>query len=204
MLAARIDQQTYAEQVRRLAVETEAAEKSLRAASLDQLDIEAVLAFADKLIRQPQKLWTESSLEQKQKLQRVFFPDGVTVTSEGFGTASRNSFFEMLGQVPTGKAILASPTGFEPVLPPDSVNCRRQISSSQKEPLLAMTLPDRCANMTSAARLPACLFDVCLALRMNPICLSRNFFARLPLLSDRPDAAESLARTSSQLGFRKL
>ena len=84
----------------------------------DQLDIEAVLAFADKLIRQPQKLWTESSLEQKQKLQRVFFPDGVTVTSEGFGTASSNSFFEMLGQVPTGKAILASPTGFEPVLPP--------------------------------------------------------------------------------------
>jgi len=60
----------------------------------------------------------QSSLDQKQKLQMVFFPDGLTVTNDGFETASTNSLFGMLGQVPTGKAILASPTGFEPVLPP--------------------------------------------------------------------------------------
>ena len=77
-----------------------------------QLDVEAVLSFAEKLIRQPQQLWRKSSLDQKQKLQRVFFPNGVTVTSEGFGTAPSNSFFGMLGQVPTGKASLASPTGY--------------------------------------------------------------------------------------------
>ena len=111
LLGGRIDQKTYEEQVRRLAVETEAAEENLRAASLDQLDVEAVLAFAEKLIRQPQQLWRESSLDQKQKLQRVFFPDGVTVTSDGFGTAPSNSFFEMLGQVPTGKSNFGVPDG---------------------------------------------------------------------------------------------
>jgi hypothetical protein len=78
-------------------------------------------------------------------------------------------------------------------------------SSSQKESLLVMTLPDRGSNMTAAERWPACLLDVCLALRMNPICLSRNFFARPPLRSDSPGAATgSLARSSSQLSFRKL
>lgn len=64
LLAGHLDQQTYAEQVRRLAVETDAAEKNLRAASLDRLDVEAVLAFAEKLIRQPQQLWIESSLDR--------------------------------------------------------------------------------------------------------------------------------------------
>lgn len=110
-IACRIDQKTYDQQVARLSVDTEAAEGNLRAASLDQLDVEAVLAFADKLIKQPQKLWRESSLDQKQKLQRVFFPDGVTVTHEGFGTASSSSFFGMLGQVPTGKAFFGVPDG---------------------------------------------------------------------------------------------
>jgi hypothetical protein len=57
-------------------------------------------------------------------------------------------------------------------------------SLSQKEPLLAMTLPDRGTNMTTAARWPACLLDVCLPLRMNPICLPRNLFARPSLRSD--------------------
>ena len=118
LVDSRIDQQTYNEQIRRLTVEIEGAEEISRAVSLEHLDVEAVLAFAEKVVKQHQRLWMESSVEQKQKLQKVFFRDGLTVTNTGFGTASSNALFGMLGHVPTGEATLASPTGFEPVLPP--------------------------------------------------------------------------------------
>ena len=77
-----------------------------------------MLAFAEKLVERPRRLWLESTLEQKQRLQRVFFPNGVTYTKDGFGTATSNCFFSMLRGVSNEKATLASPTGFEPVLPP--------------------------------------------------------------------------------------
>jgi hypothetical protein len=102
----------------RLRVEIETAERELREADLEQMDLEAVLAFAEKLVERPRQLWLESTLEQKQRLQRVFFPDGVKYTKDGFGTAVSNSFFNVLRDVSEQKATLASPTGFEPVLPP--------------------------------------------------------------------------------------
>lgn len=85
---------------------------------MEQLDVEAVLAFAEKLVQRPHQLWRESSLGQKQRLQRVFFPDGMPYTKDGFGTAPSNSFFSLLGAVSEPKATLASPAGFEPALPP--------------------------------------------------------------------------------------
>ena len=118
LLEGRLDQQTYDEQTMRLRGEIETAERELREADLEQMDLEAVLAFAEKLVERPRQLWLESTLEQKQRLQRVFFPDGVKYTKEGFGTAVSNSFFSVLRDVSEQKATLASPTGFEPVLPP--------------------------------------------------------------------------------------
>ena len=118
LLEGRLDQQTYDEQAARLRVEVESAERDLREANLEQMDVEAVLTFAEKLVERPQQLWLESTLEQKQRLQRVFFPDGVTYTKEGFGTAPSNCFFSLLRGVSEEKSTLASPTGFEPVLPP--------------------------------------------------------------------------------------
>ncbi len=118
LLEGRLDQQTYDEQTMRLRGEIESAERELREADLEQMDLEAVLAFAEKLVERPRQLWLESTLDQKQRLQRVFFPDGVKYTKEGFGTAVSNSFFSVLRNVSKQKATLASPTGFEPVLPP--------------------------------------------------------------------------------------
>jgi hypothetical protein len=57
-------------------------------------------------------------VEQKQRLQRVFFRNGVTYTADGFGTAATNSFFTVFRMFSVEKATLASPTGFELVLPP--------------------------------------------------------------------------------------
>jgi hypothetical protein len=118
LLEGRLDQPTYEKQTVRLRTEVEQAERELREADLEQLDVEAVLGFAEKLVERPRQLWLESSLEQKQRLQRVFFPDGLAYTKEGFGTAQSNCFFNLLRGVSEEKTTLASPTGFEPVLPP--------------------------------------------------------------------------------------
>ena len=118
LLERRLDQQTYDEQTVRLRSEIESAERELREADSQHIDVEAVLAFAERLVDPPRQLWLESTLEQKQRLQRVFFPDGVTYTKAGFGTVPTNCFFTALRGISGEKATLASPTGFEPVLPP--------------------------------------------------------------------------------------
>ncbi len=118
LLEGRLDQQTYDEQTLRLRAEIEVAEQELREADVEHIDVEAVLAFAEKLVERPRQLWLESTLEQKQRLQRAFFPDGVKYTKDGFGTAVSNSFFSVLRDLSEQKATLASPAGFEPALPP--------------------------------------------------------------------------------------
>ena len=118
LLDGRIDQQTYDEQVLRLNTESEEAERQLSDANDEHMDVEAVLEFAEQLVERPKETWLESSHEQKQRLQGVFFPDGLTYTSEGFGTATSCSFFNVLRETTEEKASLASPTRFEPVLSP--------------------------------------------------------------------------------------
>ncbi len=114
----RMDQDTYDQQVLRLDAEVQQAEQQLRDSDVEHMDVEAVLAFAERLVERPKELWLQSSLEQKQRLQRVFFLDGLTFTNDGFGTVASNSFFSVLQSFMLAKATLASPTGFEPVLPP--------------------------------------------------------------------------------------
>ena len=114
----RMDQDTYDQQVLRLDAEIQEAEQQLHDTDVENMDVEAVLEFAEKLVERPKELWLQSPLEQKQRLQRVFFPDGLTFTNDGFGTAASNSFFNVLQSFTLEKATLASPTGFEPVLPP--------------------------------------------------------------------------------------
>ena len=70
------------------------------------------------LVERPQLLWLESSLGQKQRLQRMSFPDGSTYSEDGFGTPASNCFLSLLLGVSDENTTLASPTGFEPVLPP--------------------------------------------------------------------------------------
>jgi hypothetical protein len=60
------------------------------------MDVEAVLEFSEKLVERPKELSLQSSLEQIHRLQRVFFPDGLTFTNDGSGTAASNSFFNAL------------------------------------------------------------------------------------------------------------
>lgn len=118
LMAGKIDQSTYDEQVERWRSEVAEAESELHKADLECIDVEAILEFTRRLLEQPRRLWEGSTLEQKQRLQSVFFPEGTLYGKAGFGTHLTSSFFSMLRESSGEKTSLASPTGFEPVLPP--------------------------------------------------------------------------------------
>ena len=117
-LDGEISQETYNEKDLGLAQEIEAAEIELRSSESEFLDFEHVLAFAEKIVTNPARLWLESSLDQRQRLQLTYFPDGLEFDGERFGTPSNSSFFRLLTHFTSCQSLLASPTGFEPVLSP--------------------------------------------------------------------------------------
>ena len=117
-LDGELSQAEYSDQNQRLTMDIEAAELELRETESQFLDLEGVLTFAEKIITSPARLWLESSLNERQRLQQTFFPDGVTFDGREFGTPSSSSFFSLLGSISNRESHLASPTGFEPVLSP--------------------------------------------------------------------------------------
>jgi len=109
---------TLAEQMGRLEEEEATAKADVEAAKVEQWDVESLLDFACRLVEQPSRLWMQSPLDQKQRLQQVFFPDGVSFADGAFRTDATGSFFNMFDPIQDEIDVLASPTGFEPVLPP--------------------------------------------------------------------------------------
>ena len=118
-LDAKIPQQTYNEQDERLSAEIDEAKSALEEVAASEDKIDALLDFADRVLSNPAGLWARASLDMRQRLQTVLFPSGLAYSKhEGFGTVQTPSFFNMLAVLETDKSNLASPTGFEPVLPP--------------------------------------------------------------------------------------
>ena len=55
---------------------------------LEELDVEGILAFAERVLPRAADLWVQASLDQRQRLQQLFFPQGVAFDGNGFvGTA---------------------------------------------------------------------------------------------------------------------
>jgi site-specific DNA recombinase len=113
-----IDQATYQRQVANLDEEIASAEVAVHEAHVDEIDVEGVLGFAEHLLSDPARMWSEATLDQRQRLQKVLFPQGVTCSPDGrFGTAETSVIFRLLQALPAQNEKEASPTGFEPVLP---------------------------------------------------------------------------------------
>ena len=105
-----IDQDTYQRQLDKLTEEITLAEMAANDAKLEAFDVEAVLNFSEHVILNAARLWTEFSLEQKQRLQRVLFPEGVRFSDAGFGTAATCLIFNLLQQPEAQKTSLAAQT----------------------------------------------------------------------------------------------
>lgn len=53
---------------------------------MDELDVEGVLAFAEHVVLNARRLWSEYDLNRRRHLQKVLFSSGVHFDGEGFGT----------------------------------------------------------------------------------------------------------------------
>ena len=83
---------------------------------LEEMDVEGILAFAERVLPSASNLWVQSSLAQKQRLQQVFFPDGVRFDGKGLvGTGATLPVFNYLNPISGEKRDLVDQTGIEPV-----------------------------------------------------------------------------------------
>jgi hypothetical protein len=69
----------YQDQVARLSEALTLAQMALYEAQVEEIDIEAVLAFAEHLAVRADRLWVAASLDQRQRLQRVLYPSGLVI-----------------------------------------------------------------------------------------------------------------------------
>jgi hypothetical protein len=113
-----IDRETYDRQLDKLNEQIMVAEMQERDAKLENYDVEAVLNFAEHVILNAARLWTEFSSDQKQRLQNVLFPQGVTFAEGNYKTAETSLFFKLLQESKDKKTGLATLPGIEPGLHP--------------------------------------------------------------------------------------
>ena len=91
-----IDQETCQRLKDRIEQDLAIARLELHDAMLDYLDVEGVLTFAEHLLGNPARLWTEFDLDQKQRFQRALFREGLAFAGANFGTAEINPVFRAL------------------------------------------------------------------------------------------------------------
>ena len=92
-----IDIETYDRLAEKLREELTLARIDRHSGQLDELDVEGILAFAERVLPRAADLWVQASLEQRQRFQQLFFPDGIAFDGNGFvGTAVTAPAFSYL------------------------------------------------------------------------------------------------------------
>ena len=74
--------------------------------------------YAGQVLSNAGKLWIEFNLEQKQRFQRVLFPNGLVFKDGEFRTDVTCPIFNMLQDNLEPEERMATLRGFEPRLPP--------------------------------------------------------------------------------------
>jgi hypothetical protein len=68
------------------------------------MDVEGILAFAERVLPSASNLWVQSSFAQKQRLQQVCFPDGIRFDGKRLvGTGVTQPVFNYLSPVSGSK-----------------------------------------------------------------------------------------------------
>ena len=118
LFAQSIDIDTYDRQKDRLRQELTLVQIDQHAAQLEELDVEGILAFAERVLPRAADLWVQASLEQRQRLQQLFFPEGVAFDGIRFNrTAVTAPFFSTLEPVEGAEESLVGAGGIEPPTP---------------------------------------------------------------------------------------
>ena len=111
-----IDIETYDRHAEKLREELTLVRIDRHAGQLEELDVEGILAFADRVLPRAADLWVQASLDQRQRFQQLFFPEGIAFDGKRFvGTGVTAPAFSYLRGIKTGKEELVDLTGIEPV-----------------------------------------------------------------------------------------
>jgi len=72
-----IDIDTYDRHATSCARSSRSCRWTRHSSELEEMDVEGILAFAERVLPSASNLWVQSSFAQKQRLQQVFSPEGV-------------------------------------------------------------------------------------------------------------------------------
>jgi hypothetical protein len=88
-----IDKPTYREHGEKIDEDTAAARVALTEATDGEIDVEAVLAFAERALGDPWALWRSLPVAKKARLQRAIFPEGLSCDRSGYRTPLTSDAF---------------------------------------------------------------------------------------------------------------
>jgi hypothetical protein len=94
-----LDKTTYEAERDKLEEQLTLAQLELHEATLDEFDVEGVIAFSENLLANAATLWLQFDLSQKQRFQRVVFPEGLEFDGKGFATAVTSPVFSYLQEL---------------------------------------------------------------------------------------------------------
>ena len=98
-----IDIDTYDRHAEKLREELTLARIDRHSGQLDELDVEGILAFAERVLPRAADLWVQASLEQRQRFQQLFFPEGIAFDGNRFvRTAVTAPAFSYLRPIESG------------------------------------------------------------------------------------------------------
>ena len=83
-------------------------------AQQDEIEIEDLLDFAENLLTNAAAAWNQSGLEQRQRLQQVLFPQGVTYSDGSYRTVATSPMFNLLEENIEPEEQLVALPGIEP------------------------------------------------------------------------------------------
>ncbi|HMF99458.1 MAG TPA: hypothetical protein VKE96_34395, partial [Vicinamibacterales bacterium] len=95
-----IDIETYDRHAEKLREELTLARIDRHSGQLEELDVEGILAFAERVLPRAADLWVEASLDQRERFQQLFFPDGIAFDGNRFvGTGATAPAFRYLQEI---------------------------------------------------------------------------------------------------------
>lgn len=115
LFAQSIDRTSYERQRDRLREELTLGQIDHHADATEELDVQGILAFAERILPRASDLWVQASLDYKQRLQALFFPEGIAYDGNRFNrTAVTAPLFSYLARSEGAEEKMVSREGIEP------------------------------------------------------------------------------------------
>jgi len=110
-----IDLTSYSRQRDKLREELTLAQIDRHTEAVDEFDVQGSLAFAERILPRASDLWVQASLDYKQRLQQLFFPEGIAFDGNRFNrTAITAPLFNYLAPSESAYEKMVSRVGIEP------------------------------------------------------------------------------------------